>query len=203
MPLQFIAEAFSDERSPVSLTPRITGVARELLDNIGREETDIVHCYTIPLPVKVIARLLGIPGEDYETFKRWSDAFLSLVVMDHTARMQTIQEMVAYSGKMASARRALGAEDLITALVEAEIEEKKLEEWEILGFCMLLLIAGNETTTNLIATYSTSWRSGPHGGSNCERIAVWWRRSLTRPYAMRVRYNGCLAWRCGTRKSRA
>jgi cytochrome P450 len=64
--------------------------------------------------------------------------------------MRSIQEMVGYFGKIAAERRAHGAEDLITALVEAEIEGEKLEEWEILGFCMLLLIAGNETTTNLI-----------------------------------------------------
>ncbi len=133
-----------------ALTPWISGVANELLDEAGRGETDIVRHYTIPLPIKVIARLMGIPGEDYETFKRWSDAFLSLVTMDNTERMRNIQEALEYFGKMAVARRAHGAEDLITALVEAEIEGEKLEEWEILGFCLLLLIAGNETTTNLI-----------------------------------------------------
>ena len=57
---------------------------------------------------------------------------------------------MAYFGQMAAARREHGAEDLITALVEAEIEGEALEDWEVLGFCMLLLIAGNETTTNLM-----------------------------------------------------
>lgn len=133
-----------------ALTPWITSVANELLDDIGHGETEIVQSYTIPLPVKVIARLLGIPGEDYEVFKRWSDAFLSLTSMDNAERMQNIQEMMVYFGKMTAARRAHGAEDLITALVEAEVEGEKLEEWELLGFCILLLIAGNETTTNLI-----------------------------------------------------
>ena len=64
--------------------------------------------------------------------------------------MQNIQEMVTYFGQMAAARRSHGAEDLITALVEAEIEGESLQDWEILSFCILLLIAGNETTTNLI-----------------------------------------------------
>ena len=59
-------------------------------------------------------------------------------------------EMVEYFGKIAAARRTQGAEDLITALVEAEIEGESLQDWEILGFCILLLIAGNETTTNLL-----------------------------------------------------
>jgi cytochrome P450 len=133
-----------------ALTPWITNVANELLDEAGREEIDIVERYAIPLPVKVIARLLGIPGNDYERFKHWSDAFLSLVWMDNNKRMTSIHEMVGYFGKIAAARRAQGAEDLITALVEAELEGENLEEWEILGFCMLLLVAGNETTTNLM-----------------------------------------------------
>jgi cytochrome P450 len=133
-----------------ALTPWITSVANELLDEAGRGEIEIVERYTIPLPVKVIARLLGIPGGDYETFKHWSDAFLSVVSMDKNQRTASIQEMIGYFGKIAAARRAHGADDLITALVEAEVEGEKLEEWEILGFCMLLLIAGNETTTNLL-----------------------------------------------------
>ena len=134
-----------------ALTPWINGVANELLDEAGRGDIDIVERYAIPLPVKVIARLLGIPGNDYERFKHWSDAFLALVWIDNDQRVASIQAMVEYFGKIAAARRARSAEDLITALVEAEVEGEKLEEWEILGLCMLLLIAGNETTTNLLS----------------------------------------------------
>jgi cytochrome P450 family 109 len=104
----------------------------------------------VPLPMRVIARLMGIPEEDYATFKRWSDAFLSTVGADRDDRMRNVQDMVAYFGQMAVARRTQGADDLITALVEAEIEGESLQDWEILGFCILLLIAGNETTTNLL-----------------------------------------------------
>jgi cytochrome P450 len=133
-----------------TLRPWITGVANALLDDIGEGAVDVIEQYTIPLPVKVIARLLGIPGEDYTTFKRWSDAFLSTVSADAAERLQSVQEMIAYFGQMAVARRTQGAEDLITALVDAEIEGESLQDWEILGFCILLLIAGNETTTNLM-----------------------------------------------------
>jgi len=134
-----------------ALEPWITSIATELLDNIGSGETDIVQSYTIPLPVKVIARLMGIPGDDYPTFKRWSDTFISSIVsISLEERMKNTLEMVEYFGKIAAARRTQGADDLITALVEAEIEGESLQDWEILGFCILLLIAGNETTTNLI-----------------------------------------------------
>jgi cytochrome P450 family 109 len=148
---RLVNKAFTLKRVE-TLEPWITKVANEQLDEMGTEEVDVVQSYTIPLPVKVIARLLGIPGEEYPTFKRWSDAFISsLISISLEERMRNTQEMVAYFGKIAAARRAHGAEDLITALVEAEVEGESLEEWEMLGFCMLLLIAGNETTTNLIS----------------------------------------------------
>jgi cytochrome P450 len=75
--------------------------------------------------------------------------------------MANIQEMAGYFGKMAIARCSNGADDLIMALVEAEIEGEKLEEWAILGFCMLLLIAGNETITNLIGNILNLLASRP------------------------------------------
>lgn len=146
---RLVNKAFTLKRVE-ALEPWITGVAHALLDDLDEGEHEIVHAYTIPLPVKVIARLLGIPGEDYVTLKRWSDAFLSTVSMPAGERLQNLQEMIAYFGKIAAARRARGAEDLITALVEADMEGESLQDWEILGFCILLLIAGNETTTNLL-----------------------------------------------------
>src|SRR5262245_966591 len=146
---RLVNKAFTLKRVE-ALAPWIAGVANELLNEVGAGEVDIVQSYSIPLPVKVIARLLGIPGEDYVTFKRWSDAFLAAVSMPPEQRMQNIMEMVGYFGQMAAARRAHGADDLISALVEADVEGEALEDWEILGFCILLLIAGNETTTNLL-----------------------------------------------------
>lgn len=134
-----------------ALEPWITTIANEILDEIGSGETDIVQSYTTPLPVRVIARLMGIPGDEYPTFKRWSDTFISsLISISLEERMKNTLEMVEYFGKIAAARRTQGAEDLITALVEAEIDGESLQDWEILGFCILLLIAGNETTTNLL-----------------------------------------------------
>jgi cytochrome P450 len=146
---RLVNKAFTLKRVE-ELTPWIANVAHELLDQATDREINIVDAYTVPLPIKVIARLLGIPGEDYATFKRWSDAFLSTVSAERNDRMQNVQDMVTYFGQMAAARRSHGADDLITALVEAEMEGESLQDWEILGFCILLLIAGNETTTNLI-----------------------------------------------------
>jgi len=147
---RLVNKAFTLKRVE-ALEPWIADVANELLDGMKARETEVVESYTIPLPVKVIARMLGVSGEDYPIFKRWSDTFISsLISVPLEERLRNTQEMAAYFGQIASARRTQGAEDLITALVEAEVEGESLQDWEILGFCILLLIAGNETTTNLV-----------------------------------------------------
>lgn len=97
-----------------------------------------MRLYTTPLPVKVIARLLGIPGEQYATFKRWTEDAMSGEPSAVERKRRSTKDMVAYFGQMALERRARGAEDLIAALVEAEVDGESLENWEILGFCMLL-----------------------------------------------------------------
>ena len=135
-----------------TLEPMIARVANELLDTMGTGQADVVDSYTIPLPVRVIAHLLGIPGEDYQQLKRWSDMLLAQN-FDPTAieeQRKSNQDMVEYFGRIAATRRSDAADDLISALVEAEVEGESLEEWEIMGFCVLLLVAGNETTTNLM-----------------------------------------------------
>ena len=146
---RLVNKAFTQKRVE-ALTPWIASVAAELLDDMGTAEVDLMHSYAVPLPVKVIARMLGIPGEDFVTLKRWSDTFLAFSSMTPEERAKSNQAMMAYFGRMAAERRAHGAEDLITALVEAEVDGERLEDAEIIGFCMLVLIAGNETTTNLI-----------------------------------------------------
>ena len=126
--------------------------AAALVAAMGDGEVDVIGGLAIPLPVRVIARLLGIPGSDYLTFKRWSDSFLTsnARAIDPQSRLRNSMEMAAYFGQIAAERRTKGAEDLVTALVEAEVGGERLAEPELLGFCILLLIAGNETTTNLI-----------------------------------------------------
>jgi cytochrome P450 len=148
---RLVNKAFTARRI-AQLEPWIRENAEELIGAMGEGEADVIGGLAIPLPVRVIARLLGIPGSDYMTFKRWSDSFLSSNArgLEPGSRMRNGMEMAAYFGRIAADRRTRGAEDLITALVEAELDGQRLEEPELLGFCILLLIAGNETTTNLI-----------------------------------------------------
>lgn len=146
---RLVNKAFTPRRIR-ELEPWLESVVNELLEDVGEGEFEVVENYTMPLPVMAIAELLGIPREEYQTFKEWTDISLGIHAPTMEDRKRATQEMMAYFGQMAAARREHGAEDLITALVEAEIEGEALEDWEVLGFCMLLLIAGNETTTNLM-----------------------------------------------------
>ncbi len=115
------------------------------------EPVDIVQALTIPLPVAVISRMMGIPAERAEDFKRWSDALTgTLAGVSMEERQQDILEMAAFFQELIPARRSHPGEDLVSAVANAEIDGERLTDQEIVGFCILLLIAGNETTTNLL-----------------------------------------------------
>ncbi len=139
-----------------SLGPRIREVAQDLVRQIaGQSEFDLVHDLSSPLPVIVIAEMLGVEPEDRAAFKRWSDDIILATNRQYTAedeqRIRTsIAEFRAYFQETIAARRKDPREDLTTALVQAEEEAQKLNEWEVLSLLTLLLVAGNETTTNLI-----------------------------------------------------
>src|SRR5437879_6573202 len=110
---------------------------------------DVIEDVAVPLPVMVIAELLGIPIEHRERFKLWSDAFVTggrAGMSDVDAR----REMALFFSDLMEERRRSPREDLISALLAARIDGESLDQRELLSFCILLLVAGNETTTNLI-----------------------------------------------------
>jgi cytochrome P450 len=113
---------------------------------------DIAEQFTIPLPVAVIAQMMGIPVARGEDFKRWSDALTGTSeAEDMESRMPDIMEMAAFFSSLIPERRANPGEDLISRVVNAEVDGEHMSDEDITGFCMLLLIAGNETTTNLLS----------------------------------------------------
>jgi cytochrome P450 len=136
-----------------ALAPRISQLTDELLDRIASIGTaDLIEALTYPLPVIVIAELMGIPPDDRDRFKQWSDVIVSQTRTgaenaDHHA---TNVEMTGYFLDLIEQRRNRPGNDLISNLLSAEIDGQKLSVAELLGFCSLLLVAGNETTTNLI-----------------------------------------------------
>ncbi|MCZ6782596.1 MAG: cytochrome P450 [Proteobacteria bacterium] len=136
-----------------NLEPRVREIARECLDPILAGETvDFVERVAEPLPMLVIAELLGVPTTDRADFKRWSDAMVdaggSGVNPDNQANMA---ELFAYLGQKIEERDRDPRDDLLSALLRAEIDGERLDAREVLMFCMTLLVAGNETTRNLIS----------------------------------------------------
>ncbi len=154
-----VSQAFTP-RIVRRLEPRMHALAAELMAAaVARGEVDFVAAMTYPLPVVVIAEIIGVPIEDREQFKQWSDIAVAglgsgLFAPPDMARLQQLEgilrEMGAYFSRLADDRRRVPREDLLTGLVQAEVEGSKLSHAEMITMLVLLLVAGNETTTTLI-----------------------------------------------------
>lgn len=120
---------------------------------VDRGEFDFVRDFAIPLPVIVIAHLLGIEPERFDDFKRWSNALVAVANSRGNASRAGVTEIVqllTYFGDVAERRRTAPRDDLMSVLVEAERDGDRISRGEVMTFAVLLMIAGNETTTNLI-----------------------------------------------------
>ena len=142
-----------------TLEPRVQAIIQELLQPLhalhGQSESDLVSTFSGPLPTIVIAEMLGVEPERRDDFKVWSDDVVRATgrPTDETERTQIRKseaELRTYFERMIERRRTEPGEDVITALVQAEEERDMLSSKEILALAVLLLLAGNETTTNLI-----------------------------------------------------
>ncbi len=150
-----INRAFTPRRV-AGLEPRIQEITDGLLAEVlpsGR--MDIVEHLAVPLPVIIIAELLGVPPADRARFKHWSDVIVANLGQDFTGagppEVQSVQdEFIAYFTEQLDDHRRAPKDDLIGALLAADIDGERLAAEELLTFCILLLVAGNETTTNLI-----------------------------------------------------
>ncbi|MGD0289542.1 MAG: cytochrome P450 [Candidatus Binataceae bacterium] len=152
---RLVSKAFTSSRIK-ELEPRIREFTATLLDRAARKgEFEVMGDLANPLPVMVIAEMLGVSQDDYEQFKQWSD---KVVESDMVAPGVEMPEYIINAFKALSAyfideiekRRCNPGSDLISALVTARDEADALSEEELIAFVVLLLLAGNETTTNLI-----------------------------------------------------
>lgn len=158
-----VTQAFTP-RAVDALAPRISALTEDLLDGIVSAGTaDLIRELAYPLPVIVIAELMGIPAEDRSRFKQWSDVIVSQTRAgaENADHRTTNREMTEYFLAMIEQRRSRPGNDLISGLLAAEIEGQKLSAAELLGFCSLLLVAGNETTTNLIGNAVLCFTEAP------------------------------------------
>jgi len=152
---RLVARAFTPRRIR-ALEPRIREITDGLLDRVAAKgEFEVMADLANPLPVMVIAEMLGVPPEHYERFKKWSNA---VIEVDNTlpgmkppdSVGESFDALRAYFSEEIEKRRRRPGDDLVSVLVTAREEAEALSEEELIAFVVLLLLAGNETTTNLI-----------------------------------------------------
>jgi cytochrome P450 len=159
---KLVSSAFT-RKVVADLEPRIAAVTHELLDAArDRGRFELVTDLAYPLPVIVIAELLGVPSSDRALFKRWADALfqrdtkISLTEpaedqnVDIQATLQPWREMSAYLAGHAAERKRQPRADLLTRLVEAEVDGERLPDDQVVNFAIVLLLAGHITTTMLL-----------------------------------------------------
>jgi cytochrome P450 len=168
-----ISSAFTP-RMVAKLEPRIRELSRALLDRVVHQGSmDLALDYAVPLPMQVIATMIGIPTSDWVRFKGWSDGMMKLSYARtggeeaaSAGRLfaEVTAEMSSYLQELSQQRRAQPREDLLTRLIQAEVDGERLDHEEILGFFQLLIVGGQETTANLInnailclTEYPTEW----------------------------------------------
>lgn len=139
-----------------SLEPKIQGICDRLLKDVSPEGFDMVAQLTRPLPAIVIAEMLGVPEADYERFHAWSADLLALTritrpeLMRRSARATV--EMDAYFAELVKKKKSDPGQDLISELIQLEEEGDSLSLDELYSLCVLLLVAGHETTTRLLGS---------------------------------------------------
>lgn len=137
------------------LRSRVEAIAHQLLDQVEHKgQMDLIDDYAFPLPIIVIAELLGLPVEDRDQLRQWSHGFIAPV--RNEAELQIFKSVMIdftnYLRELFTQRRQKPQDDLITAMVQAEEAGDKLSEAELFSMVVLLIVAGHETTVNSIGT---------------------------------------------------
>lgn len=146
-------KAFTPKRV-ADLEPRMRAIANELIDGfIERGSGDLMAEFAAQLPSRVIGELIGIPSDRRELFLEWTEAFIG-ADPERDWEKNPANEIYREFAMLLDERRAAPRDDLMSALIGAELDGETLSQEELLGFCFLLVIGGNDTTTNLIANGS-------------------------------------------------
>lgn len=143
-------------------------LVNELLERLSTDaDVDLLKCYATPIPVMIIADLLGIPREKCDDLLRWSHAMVQMYEMQRTAEMEAnavkaSREFVNYLRQYVSVRRSQLGDDLISHLIRVESLGDRLTEDELIANCILLLNAGHEATVNVIGNGTLALLQNPH-----------------------------------------
>lgn len=160
---QVVSGAFTPHRV-AALEQTVHTVVRDLLAQTPSDGTwDFVSGFAGPLPAIVIADMLGVPREDHDLFHTWSDTLVQSnpIRGEMGPGLDAAAALYDYFAGVLAERRVRPQDDLMSALVRAEVDGRYLSEEELLGFCFMLLVAGHETTTNLLSNGAALLASEP------------------------------------------
>lgn len=148
---KLVASAFTARRVE-ALRPRVADIVDDLIDALVGEPqpADLISAFSLPLPVKVICEMLGVPTEDMGQFHTWSDTVLGDWERNSDDVMSAAVDMFTYFGKLIEMKRGQPADDLMTALIAARDQDDRLSEEELMVLGCTVLIGGHETTANQI-----------------------------------------------------
>jgi len=171
-----VNQAFTPKRVE-ALRPRLHQLAHDLLDQAAPlGQMDLIAEYALPLPVVIIADLLGIPTDDRAQVADWSQAIISPGSRGHSykVRKHKVRAFVAYLQELFQERESRPQDDLITALVQAEMAGDRLSPAELSSMVALLIVTGHETTVNLIGNGALALLQHPES-RQClhENPALW------------------------------
>lgn len=146
-----VSKAFTPRRVD-ALRPRITAITSQLLDGVRAQGSmDLLDAFAFPLPITVIAEMLGVPLEDQDKFREWTTAIVSPAVGGNFEPIQRAgMQFIQYFQSLLERRRNEPKDDLLTALMSVEEQGDRLSPQELISMLFLLLVAGHETTVNLI-----------------------------------------------------
>lgn len=147
-----VSQAFTP-RSIAQLEPRIVAIVNRLIDEVASKgKMDLIADFAFPLPATVISELFGVPAADHAYFKQMSDRTMAEIeILSLITEFPAQNELAAYMFPLIEQRRQQPADDLISSLIKAEVDGEKLSTYDIQATCVLVLLAGYETTTTLIS----------------------------------------------------
>jgi cytochrome P450 len=148
---KLVAGTFTARRMR-ELSPRVAAMVNELIDEMiaAGPPTDLVSSFSLPLPVRVICEMLGIPSGDQARFHAWSDTLVGDWSREDEEMTAAMEAICGYIAELIAVKRADPADDLLSALIAARDEEDRLSEDELVYLCLAILIGGHETTANQI-----------------------------------------------------
>ncbi|MBM3673913.1 MAG: cytochrome P450 [Actinobacteria bacterium] len=147
-----VSRAFTPRRV-AELEGPVRTISRELISRFDAERIDGIGDFAARLPMAVISAMLGVPPDDQDQLRTWSDSLLHREEGSSVLTPEGIEgaaHLYGYIDRLVAARHCARGPDLVSALVTLQVDEGALTHQEVLGFCFLLIIAGNETTTKLL-----------------------------------------------------